>query len=55
MALGMRELHRHLREATGQQTFNAGFTSRDRSHFLNALENTIQAVKRQFPPEGPSP
>jgi len=38
MALGMRDLHRHLREATGQQTFNPGFTKQDRSHFLGALE-----------------
>ena len=47
MALGMRELNRHLREATGQPTRNAGFGPRDRSHFLGALENTIQAIKRR--------
>lgn len=48
MALGMRELHRHLREATpGGQTYNAGFTRQDRSQFLNALENAIQAIKRR--------
>jgi uncharacterized protein YaiI (UPF0178 family) len=47
IALGMRDLHRHLREATGKQTFNAGFTKRDRSNFLGALENTIQAAKKQ--------
>jgi uncharacterized protein YaiI (UPF0178 family) len=46
MALGMRDLNRHLREATGNQTFNAGFTKQDRSRFLGALENEIQAVKR---------
>ncbi|HEX3486026.1 MAG TPA: YaiI/YqxD family protein [Micropepsaceae bacterium] len=46
MALGMRDLHRHLREATGHQTFNPGFTKKDRSQFLNALENEIQALKR---------
>ncbi|HEY5337083.1 MAG TPA: YaiI/YqxD family protein [Rhizomicrobium sp.] len=46
MALGMRDLHQHLREATGQQTFNAGFTKQDRSQFLNALENAVQAAKR---------
>ncbi|HEX3754152.1 MAG TPA: YaiI/YqxD family protein [Rhizomicrobium sp.] len=46
MALGMRDLHRHLREATGQQTFNAGFGKQDRSRFLNELENCIQALKR---------
>jgi len=46
-ALGMRDLHRHLREATGQQTFNAGFTRQDRSRFLGALENAIQAAKKR--------
>jgi len=47
MALGMRELHRHLREVTGTQTYNAGFTKQDRSQFLNALENAIQIIKRK--------
>lgn len=46
LALGMRDLHRHLREATGQQTFNPGFTKKDRSLFLSALENEVQAMKR---------
>ena len=46
MALGMRDLHRHLREATGQQTYNAGFGPRDRSRFLGALENAVQAARR---------
>lgn len=46
IALGMRDFQRHLREATGNQTYNAGFTARDRSRFMGALENTIQAVKR---------
>ena len=47
VAVGMREFQRHLREASGTQTFNAGFTARDRSRFLNALENAIQAIKRK--------
>src|SRR4051812_47766013 len=47
MALGMRDLNRHLREATGEQTFNAGFTAKDRSRFLSALENVVQAKIRQ--------
>ena len=47
MALGMRDLQRHLREATpGGQTYNSAFTKQDRSRFLNALENEIQAAKR---------
>ena len=49
MALGMRDLNRHLREATGTQTFNAGFGSKDRSRFLAALENAVQAAKRVLP------
>jgi hypothetical protein len=49
MALGMRDLHKHLREATGQQTYNAGFTRQDRSRFLGALENAVQAAKRRIP------
>jgi len=46
MALGMRELSRHLREVTGGQTHHAGFSAKDRSRFLGALENCIQALKR---------
>lgn len=46
LALGMRDLHRHLREATGMQTYNPAFTKQDRSRFLNALEKEIQAVRR---------
>ncbi len=48
MALGMRELKQHLRESTNTQTYNAGFTARDRSQFLNVLENEIQALKRRI-------
>jgi uncharacterized protein YaiI (UPF0178 family) len=47
MALGMRDLHRHLREATGKETHHAGFTKEDRSRFLGALENEIQALRRK--------
>jgi hypothetical protein len=46
MAIGMREFQRHLREASGAPTYNAGFTPKDRSRFLNALENDIQASRR---------
>ena len=48
IALGMRELQRHLREASGGQTYNSGFAKEDRSRFLGALENEIQAVRRAF-------
>ncbi len=47
MALGMRELSRHLRELTaGGQTHHAGFGKQDRSRFLGELENCIVALKR---------
>ena len=46
-AIGMREFQRHLREASGTPTYNAGFTPKDRSRFLGALENAIQAIKRK--------
>lgn len=45
-AVAMRELHRHLREVSGNPTYNAEFGRKDRSRFLNALENAIQAIKR---------
>jgi uncharacterized protein len=48
LALGMRDLHRHLREVTGEQTIHSGFTKQDRSRFLGALENEIQALKRRI-------
>src|SRR6202451_2147030 len=41
-AVGMREFQRHLREVSGNPTYNAAFTAKDRSRFLNALENEIQ-------------
>ena len=46
MALGMRELNQHLREATRKETYHASFAKQDRSRFLGALENEIQALKR---------
>src|SRR6201995_1897724 len=47
MALGMRELSRHLRELTpGGQTHHSGFGKQDRSRFLGELGNCIQALKR---------
>src|ERR1700727_2898578 len=47
MALGMRELSRHLRELTpGGQTHHAGFGKQDRSRFLESLENSIVRLKR---------
>jgi uncharacterized protein YaiI (UPF0178 family) len=46
LALGLRELNRHLREVTGRETHHAEFGKNDRSRFLGALENAIQAIRR---------
>lgn len=46
MALAMRDLHRHVREVTRRETVHAGLGKEDRSRFLGALENEIQAAKR---------
>ncbi|HUO94115.1 MAG TPA: YaiI/YqxD family protein [Rhizomicrobium sp.] len=46
LALGLRDLSRHLREVTGKETHHAGFTREDRSRFLGSLENAIRAAKR---------
>ena len=46
MALAMRNLNQHLRETGESRGFNAAFDKRDRSRFLEALENSVQAIKR---------
>jgi uncharacterized protein YaiI (UPF0178 family) len=46
MALAMRELSRHLRETGESKGYNAGFTRADRSRFLQALEEAVQAIRR---------
>lgn len=46
MALAMRDLNRHLRETGESRGFNASFTPRDRSRFLEALEQAVQDVRR---------
>ena len=46
MALAMRDLQSHLRETGESRGFNPAFTPRDRSRFLEALENAVQAAKR---------
>ncbi|MDP2697521.1 YaiI/YqxD family protein [Thalassospira sp.] len=45
-ALAGREMAAHMREVTGEQGRNAGFTPKDRSRFLSALEVMVQAVLR---------
>jgi hypothetical protein len=46
MALAMRDLSRHLRETGESKGLNASFTRQDRSRFLEALEEAVQAIKR---------
>jgi uncharacterized protein YaiI (UPF0178 family) len=45
-ALGMRELNRHLRETGESRGYNAAFTSRDRSSFLQALDHLVRQALR---------
>jgi uncharacterized protein YaiI (UPF0178 family) len=47
MALAMREMQRQLRVTGESRGFNAAFTPRDRSQFLQALEHAIQVGKRR--------
>ena len=47
MALAMRDLSRHLREVTGRETHHAESGKKDRSRFLDALENAIQKLRRR--------
>jgi hypothetical protein len=46
MALAMRDLMSQLRETGEVRGTNPVFTPSDRSHFLQGLENIIQALKR---------
>lgn len=46
-ALATRELFKHLREMGEMKGGPAGFTPRDRSEFLNALDRIIQSIKRK--------
>ena len=45
-ALAMRELSRHLRETGESKGYNASFARADRSRFLEALEQAVQASRR---------
>ena len=49
MALAMRELSQHLRETGESKGYNAAFTKQDRSRFLEAMEQAVQAIKRSSP------
>lgn len=47
MALAMRELNQELRETGEIKGHNPAFTGKDRSDFLQSLENLIQSIKRE--------
>lgn len=47
MALAMRELNQHLRETGESRGFNASFTARDRSSFLQNFDQLVQRAKRE--------
>jgi len=44
----MRELRAYLRETGVAQSYNPTFSKQKRSHFLQALEQVIQSIKRSF-------
>lgn len=46
MALAMRELNQHLRETGESRGFNAGFTAKDRSNFLQHFDALVQRARR---------
>ncbi len=45
-ALAMRELNAHLRETGESKGYNASFTPRDRSNFLQMMEQMLQLIKK---------
>lgn len=47
MALAMRNLNQDLREAGEIKGYNPGFSARDRSAFLQALDQTVRRAIRQ--------
>lgn len=46
MALAMRELNQHLRETGESKGYNASFTPKDRSAFLQALDELVSRATR---------
>ena len=49
MALAMRELNQHLRETGESKGYNREFTGRDKSNFLQALDELAVRLKRDSP------
>jgi len=55
MALAMRDLNRHLRETGESRGLNAGFSLRDRSSFLSALDSAVnRAIKAARAKDSPA-
>jgi uncharacterized protein YaiI (UPF0178 family) len=46
MALAMRDLSQHLRETGESRGFNASFTARDRSRFLEELDRMLRRARQ---------
>ncbi len=49
MALAMRDLNQHLRETGESRGLNAAFSAKDRSAFLQALDEAVVKAKRGAP------
>ncbi len=49
MALAMRDLKAELRETGVDRGFNASFTQKDRSQFLNALDRLLVQQLKKYP------
>ena len=47
MALAMRDLNQHLRETGESRGFNAAFSGKDRSNFLQQMDALVQRAKRK--------
>ena len=47
MAVAMRDLKQHLRETGEIKGYNPGFSTRDRSAFLSALDQAVRRALRQ--------
>lgn len=50
MAVAMRDLKQHLRESGEIKGYNPGFSARDRSAFLSALDQTVRRAMRSAAP-----
>jgi hypothetical protein len=49
MAVAMRELNAHLRETGESKGYNASFSNKDRSNFLQTIETSIREILKKTP------